>query len=105
MQYELRTRENGMRRILLAAALALGFGLATTGAQAATLNTNLATVDTVAKSGHSLVEKTYYHRRYWRHRYYWRHRHHYWRPYYRRHYWWRHHHRHYYWRHRHHYWR
>ena len=73
-----------MRNLLLAVALALGLGFAANGAQAAAVSGNVAAaVDTAAKSGNSVVEKTYY-RRHWRHRYwgrpYWRHR------YYRRHY-------------------
>ncbi len=86
-----------MRNLFLAAALALGLGIATTGAQAAAVSGNVTAVDAVAKSGNPVVEKTYYRRYYYRHRYwrrpYWRHRYyrrHYWgyRPYYRRH--WRH---------------
>ncbi len=79
-----------MRNLLLAVALALGLGFAANGAQAAAVSGNVAAaVDTAAKSGNSVVEKTYYrrgyyYRRHWRHRYwgrpYWRHR------YYRRHY-------------------
>jgi hypothetical protein len=68
-----------MRSLLLAVALALGIGFVATGAQAAAVGGNVAAIQSVAKSGNSVVEKTYYRRRYWRHRYY---RRHYWRPYY-----------------------
>lgn len=88
-----------MRNLLLAVAFALGLGFAATGTQAATIGNNVTALQSSAKAGNSLVEKTYYRRRYWRHhRYYrpWRYRH--------RHYYWRHHHRPYYWRH-HRYWR
>ncbi len=67
-----------VRNLLLAVALALGIGFAATGAQAAAVGGNVAAIQSVAKSGNSVVEKTYYRRRYWRHRYY---RRHYWRPY------------------------
>jgi hypothetical protein len=95
-----------MRNLLLAVAFALGLGFAVTSAEAATIGGNAAAIQTAAKSGNSIVEKTYYRRRYWGHRRYWRRG--YYRPwgyYHRRHYWgrpyWRHHR---YWR-RHHYWR
>jgi len=94
-----------MRKLLLAVAFALGFGFAATGTQAAAIGTNVAGLQSSAKSGNSLVEKTYYRRRYWRHRHGWRHhryarpwgysyrrygwRHHYYRPYYRHHRYWR----------------
>ncbi len=75
-----------MRKALLAAAVALGLGFgfaATSGAEAATLGTNVVSaIGDVAKSGAPVAEKTY-----WRHRRYWGHRH-YWGP--RRHYYWRH---------------
>ena len=55
-----------MRSALLAVALALGLGLATTGAQAATVGGNVAVMKTVADAGNSgIVEKAYY-RRHWR---------------------------------------
>jgi hypothetical protein len=93
-----------MRKLLLAVAFGLGIGFAATGAQAAALGGgNLAAVETAAKSGNSVVEKTYY-RRHWRHgnrhRYYGGRRYYrpyygygYYRPYYRHHRYWRHHHR------------
>ena len=57
-----------MRSALLAVALALGLGLATTGAQAATVGGNVAVMKTVANAGNSgIVEKAYY-RRHWHHR-------------------------------------
>jgi hypothetical protein len=63
-----------MRNLFLAVALALGIGFAATGAQAAAVSGNVAAVDAVAKSGNSVVEKTYYRRGYYgRHRYYRRH--------------------------------
>jgi hypothetical protein len=95
-----------MRSVLLAAVLALGFGLATTGAQAATVNGNIATLKTAAATADSgVVEKAYYRRgryyhRHWRrgwHRPYYRHYrpYRYWGPrYHHRGYYWRHHHRH-----------
>jgi hypothetical protein len=94
-----------MRSALLAVALALGFGLATTGAQAATVGGNVAIMKTVAATNSGVVEKAYYRRhwgyhRRWHHRgwgYGWGYRHH-------RYWGWRHHHRRYYWRH-HRYWR
>jgi hypothetical protein len=70
-----------MRKIFMAVALVLGIGFAATGAQAAAVSGNVAAVDTVAKSGNSLVEKTYYRRRYWGHRHYGR-RYYGYRPYY-----------------------
>jgi hypothetical protein len=82
-----------MRNLLLAVALALGLGFAATGAQAATIGSNVSALQSTAKAGNSLVEKTYYRRGHWRHRYYSRHR--YYRPWrYRSHryYGWRHHH-------------
>lgn len=93
-----------MRNLLLAIAFALGLGFATTGTQAATVGNNVTAIQSSAKAGNALVEKTYYRRGgYWGHRRYWRH-HRYYRPwrYNYRHYGWRHHHRYY----RHHrYWR
>jgi hypothetical protein len=90
-----------MRNLLLAVALGLGIGFAATGAQAAALGGgNLAAVESAAKSGNSVVEKTHYRR--WRHRhnYYYGRRHYrpyygygYYRPYYRHHRSWRHHNR------------
>lgn len=95
-----------MRNLFLAAALVLGLGVATTGAQAAAVSGNVTAVDAVAKSGNPVVEKTHYRRYYHRHRYwrrpYWRHRYyrrHYWRPYYGYRYGYRHR----YWHHRRHY--
>ena len=94
-----------MRSALLAVALALGLGLATTGAQAATVGGNVAVLKTVAATSDSgVVEKAYY-RRHWRYHRRWHHRG--WgyggyRPY--RYWGWRHHHRRHYWRH-HRYWR
>ncbi len=67
-----------MKSLLLAVALALGIGFAATGAQAAAVSGNVAAVQSVAKSGNSVVEKTYYRRRHWRgYRYgnrWWQHR-------------------------------
>jgi hypothetical protein len=96
-----------MRKIFMAVALVLGIGFAATGAQAAAVSSNVAAVDAVAKSGNSIVEKTYYRGRYWRHRHY-GHRYYGYRPYYGygygRPYYWRHHgYRHRYWRRRHYY--
>ena len=95
-----------MRNALLVVALALGLGLATTGAQAATVGGNVAVLKTVAATSDSgVVEKAYY-RRHWRYHRRWHHRG--WgygwgyRPY--RYWGWRHHHRCHYWRH-HRYWR
>jgi hypothetical protein len=74
-----QTWETKMRNLFLAVALALGLGFAATGAQAAAVSGNVAAVDAVAKSGNSVVENTYYRRRYvYRNRYYRRH----WRPHY-----------------------
>ncbi len=63
-----------MKNLLLAVAFAFGIGFAVTGAQAAVVSGNVAAVQSVAKSGHSLVEEAYYRRRHWRHRR-WRHGH------------------------------
>ncbi len=95
-----------MRNVILAADLALGIGFAATGAQAAALSGNVAAIDAAAKSGHSVVEKTYHRRRYgyrrnWRRGYGYRpyYGYGYGRPYYGRSYGYRHR----YWRHRRHY--
>jgi hypothetical protein len=90
-----------MRKLFLAVAMALGFGFAATGSQAATIGSNVSALQSSAKAGNSLVEKTQYYRRNWRHRHNWRHRgynrpwgysyrrygwrHNYYRPYYRHH--------------------
>ncbi len=80
-----------MRKALLAAAVALGLGFgfaATSGAEAATLGTNISAIGDVAKSGAAVAEKTYYrryHRRYWGHHRYWGPRRYYWRHRYYRH--------------------
>jgi hypothetical protein len=91
-----------MRSALLAVALALGLGLATTGAQAATVGGNVAVMKTVADAGNSgVVEKAYY-RRHWRHHRRWGHRRwgHRWGYRHHRNWGWGHHHRHHrYWRH------
>ena len=67
-----------MRNLLLAVAFALGLGFAATGTEAAAIGSNVTALQSSAKAGNSLVEKTSYRRRYWRHRYYSRNR--YYRP-------------------------
>jgi hypothetical protein len=49
-----------LRNMVLGAALALGFAFATTGAQAAAVSSNIEAVQSLARSGDSVVEKTYY---------------------------------------------
>jgi hypothetical protein len=89
-----------MRNLLLAAAFALGLGFAATGAQASAIGSNVACIETAAKTGNPLVVKDYY-RRHWRHRG-WRHgyyhrgwRHGYYHRGWHHRYYWRHHRRHY----------
>lgn len=83
-----------MRNLLLAIAFALGLGFAATGSQAAAVSNNVSAIQSSAKAGNSLVEKTHYRRRHWRHGRYWRYNRYYRPRHYRHHRYHRHHHRH-----------